>query len=106
MKTLPVAAAPRPADSAQAMNLTIAQPEEPPVEAANADAERAEYVRRVIAARCSELTEAEVAQALNTLSQPEVIIPRDVGQRIETALELIVARLEVIEARLDGRRPH
>jgi hypothetical protein len=82
------------------MNLTIAQPKGPPVEAA--DAERAEYVRRVIAARRPELAGADLASH----TRPEVVVPREVAKRIEDALELIVARLDAIEERLDCRRVH
>jgi hypothetical protein len=34
------------------------------------------------------------------------VVPREVAKRIGDALELIVARLDAIEERLDGRRVH
>jgi hypothetical protein len=68
-------------------------------------AERRAYVERVVRHRCGDVVgEAELA---HVLSQPEsATVPKEVAERIETVLELIVARLDAIEDRLDGRRVH
>jgi hypothetical protein len=71
--------------------------------------DRAGYARRLIAHR-PELGDAEVAR-MCAPSQPEsdtapMVLPVEIGERIETVLELIVARLDRIEDRLGGGRTH
>jgi hypothetical protein len=64
-----------------------------------------------------EITDADLSIAMRSTgadggisdlksNAPVVMIPREVGQKIEDALEAILARVERIEQRLDGRRPH
>jgi hypothetical protein len=75
----------------------------PPVEGD----ERADYSRRLIAARCPELTEGETEpQSANwrfndadatASAAPVMMIPRELAERIEAALEAITDRMDRIE---------
>jgi hypothetical protein len=69
--------------------------------------DRRDYVERLVRARCGDvITEADLASLGNKVAPDAAMIPREVGQRIEDALEVILARIDRLESRLDGRRPH
>jgi hypothetical protein len=81
-----------------------------------ADDERRDYFERLVAARCPELTGAEVADLANARTTdtdgriaadaPPVVmmIPAELAERIETALRLIVERIDRLEGwvRVEG----
>jgi hypothetical protein len=74
--------------------------------------DRAEFVRRLVASRCPELDEGEIASfsaMSNTTSattsdvQPILMVDREVGERILDVLSALDQRLDAIE-RLVGER--
>jgi hypothetical protein len=76
--------------------------EDPSAGPADLPAERTAYVAAVIRHRCGDvLDEAELAP-----TQPEMMVPREVAEKITDALELIVARLDAIEDRLGRGQRH
>jgi hypothetical protein len=81
-----------------------------PVDPSDLPEDRAEYARRLIAARCPELTAEEIEPAVHDRPAADaaqvVMVPHEVAEKIFGVLDLIVARLDRLESRLDGRGVH
>jgi hypothetical protein len=68
---------------------------------AEAEAGRADFVKPLIAQRCPELTDEDLAQVFGPV---EVVVPAEIVGLIEATLGALADRIDRLQARLDAER--